>query len=96
MSQPAKVIRVWWRTDGEPPCVLQRDKWPRTGGGDVYDVTGAKGRTDAEGLVRRFRQGEPDRRADPQGYLAWLDACDSVKPVDRLDPNPAGADAEER
>lgn len=85
MTRPAKVIRVWWRTDGEPPCVLQRDRWPADG--LVYDVTGAKSRAEAEALVRAFRRDEPDRRADPQGWLAWADAQDRVEAVERLGEN---------
>lgn len=76
----AKSIRIWWREDGEPPCVLQADKLPR-GPGRAYDVVGARSRREAEAAVRRFLAPEPDRRTDKAEWLAWDEARDRVSEV---------------
>lgn len=75
-----RVIRVWIREDGEPPCVLQADKLPR-GPGRAYDVTGARSRADAVAAVADFLQPEPDRRADRDAWNRWDVAQDSVSEV---------------
>lgn len=76
----AKIITVWVREDGEPPCCLERGA-PARGPGRVFEVE-AKNRRAAVELVRLAMQPEPSKREDRAGWNKWDEACELV--VERI------------
>lgn len=76
-----KIIRIWWREDGDAPCVLQGGK-DAPGPGAVYDVEGVRTRAEAVARVQAYRLGQPDRRVDPGGWLRWAEASDTVTRIE--------------
>lgn len=75
-----KLVWLWVREDGERPCLIQRGKPPR-GKGEVFQVEGARNRSEAASAVALALGACPDEEKDPHGFLAWRAARRVVKRV---------------